>query len=97
VKGLMFLSSGYLHWTLNDERFRERIFRDLSVITMDYSHYPIESFLPGKTITHISCNWERIAYKAMETLALIAEGHEVCSVIREDVKLVRGDTVHPAP
>lgn len=94
VKGLMFLSSGYLHWTMNDKPFWDRIGRDLSIITMDYSHYPIESFYPGRTITHISCDWGKIAYKAMETLALIAADHEACTVIREDVKLIKGDTVH---
>ncbi len=96
VKGLMFLSSGSLHSAMRDEAFRRRMFKDFSVMTFDYSHHPIDPTSAERTITHIRCDWTHIARRAMETLMLLAGNHEVPSVLREEVKLVEGNTVFSA-
>ncbi len=94
VKGLVFPSSGALSPLLADERFRERILKDLTVVTTNYGPYPMEALIPGTTITHIACNWIQMASRAMDILAQVAEGHQVPEVLREPVELIKGATVY---
>ncbi len=94
VRGLMFTSAGWLYSALQYEPFRQRMMTDLSVVTINFGSYPLESFWPGRVITHVHCDWAEMAFRAMETLALAAEGSPVPEVIQERVELIVGDTVH---
>ncbi|HWL50968.1 MAG TPA: GntR family transcriptional regulator [Chthoniobacteraceae bacterium] len=96
IQGLVFPSSGVLSILAADPRFRERMLDGLSVVTTNYGPYPMETLLPGHTITHVACDWISIASRAMDILAQVAEGHQVPEVTREPVELVAGDTVHLA-
>lgn len=94
VKGLVFPSSGPLSQLVANERFRSRMLTDLTVVTTNYGPYPMETMLPGHTITHVACDWIKMACRAMDILAQVAEGHQIPEVMREPVELISGDTVH---
>jgi DNA-binding LacI/PurR family transcriptional regulator len=80
---------------LRDREFREKVTEGaISIVTTNYSLFPIESALPGTTIAHIRFDWQAMAWKTMNTLAMVAEGHPVPEITREPVTLIPGDTVH---
>ncbi|MBE2204358.1 MAG: LacI family DNA-binding transcriptional regulator [Chthoniobacterales bacterium] len=94
IQALVFPTSGSLNLLQSHPRFRERITDDLSIITTNYGQFPVESLFPGVSLTHITCDWSAMAGCALDTLALLAGGHQVPENICQPVELVPGETTH---
>lgn len=95
IQALFFPSSGYLNGTQSNSRFCDMIKNQLSIATTNYGLYPIESIFPGLDITHITCDWSRMAYRTLDMLALLAGGHQVPENIYQEVELISGETTYP--
>lgn len=93
VRGFFFPAAGCLHYLLADERFRERVLSGFPITTTNYGPYSMETLLPGRTITHITCDWAQIASRSMDVLAQVVEGRRVPEILREGVRLIEGETV----
>ncbi len=91
VKGLVFPASGCLHWLQLDERFRHLVLNGMALVTTNYGPFPLEALFPGHTVTHIECDWARMASRAMDSLALLAEGKPTPEVLYDDVQLIEGN------
>ena len=95
VQAFVLPTSTLLVNLLRDERFRRGVEdKQISLVTMDFGMYPMDAYWLGHTVDHVTCDWTRIGRRAMESLALLAAGHEVPEVIREPVGFTSGDTVH---
>ncbi len=92
---MLLTSSSYLAFLLANERFRKRVEDGLSLITFDYGVQAMNTYWPGMSITHVSCDWNRIGARAVEALVSILEGPEPPQAILEPVHLVEGQTMRP--
>jgi len=90
---MLLTSSSYLACLLANERFRQRVAEGLSLITFDYGIQAMNTYWPGMSITHASCDWSRIGTIAMETLIRTLQGNEPPHTKLEPVHLVEGQTV----
>ncbi len=94
VSAFVLTSSSYLLPLIRDAEFRSRIeSRSLSVATVDYGLYPPEAYWPGRTITHVVCDWAQVGQRAMATLSMIATGADVPQALRVPVTFEPGQTV----
>lgn len=95
VRAYVLTSSSYLGPLLADARFRDRLTqKQISLMTWDFGLYPMETYWPGHTITHVSCDWARIGHRGMAMLSQLAAGMDVPEVIIDPVSFVEGQTVH---
>ena len=94
ISAYVLTSSSYLSPLLADDVFRERIRQDLSIVTWDFGLYPMHTYWPGHTITHVTCDWSRIGHRAMDALAQLASGQAPPEIIKESVGFEPGQTVH---
>lgn len=96
IKAYVATTSSFLTGILAEDRFRARIASgEISVVAIDYGLHPMESYWPGHAVSHIACDWGRIARRAVETLAMLAAGHDVPETKAESVTFCPGDTIHP--
>lgn len=94
IQALVFPTSGCLANMQLHHRFCESVGNNLSVVTTNYGLHPIESVLPGRQVTHITYDWSQMAYLTLDSLALLAAGHQIPENITHEVQLVTGDSVH---
>ncbi|MCC7352084.1 MAG: GntR family transcriptional regulator [Phycisphaerales bacterium] len=96
-RALVLTSSSYLIHLLARERFRQAMGGEISVVAFDYGEQAMESYWPGRTITHVKCNWDEIGRKAIEVLFSLIERNDAPRTIHEPVALVKGSTVARFP
>ena len=92
-RALVLSSSSYLIPLLASERFRNAVPQQLSIAAFDYGIQAMPTYWPGKTITHVTCNWNDIGRKAIEVLFSLIEGDDAPRLIRQPVSIVQGETV----
>lgn len=92
-RALILTSSSYLIPLLASERFREALPEQISIAAFDYGTQALGTYWPGKHITHVTCNWNDIARKAVDILCSLIQGRDAPKVIRQSVALMAGETV----
>jgi hypothetical protein len=85
-------SSSYLHYLTPDARFRERIGRQMSVVSIDLGVYPMESYWPGFQFDHVACDWTQVGWQAANRLAQIVSGQDVPRVQTLSVRFQPGQS-----
>lgn len=95
ISAYVLISSSYLLSLIANQDFCDRIGRDISVVTIDFSSQPVESYWPGHAIEHIACDWPGVGRKALEMLDHLVGGHVVPEVVRHPVELVKGESCCP--
>jgi DNA-binding LacI/PurR family transcriptional regulator len=94
VSAYVLTSSSYLLPLIADADFRTKLEKNLSIITFDYGLYPIETYWPGHSISHVACNWPQMGRKAMDVLEQLYLGKDMPEVLFESVEFKEGSTVH---
>lgn len=95
-EAIVLTSSSYLNPLLESRRFRELLDTTLSLVAFDYGILPMHQYWPGKSITHVACDWREIGKQAMNMLAgLVQRSNDQPRVLRHPVSFVAGQTVRP--
>lgn len=92
-RAVILTSSSHVVPLVASKRFRDAVPGKISVATFDYGIQPASTYWPGRTITHVTCDWRAIGTKAIEVLFSLIEGDDAPQVTYEPVSLVEGQTV----
>lgn len=92
IQALVLTSSSYLKFLAADVAFRDRVGRDLSVVTIDFGVAPIEFSWPYQAVDHIVCDWQTIGRQAISLLGQVVEGQVVPECKTMPVSLKVGET-----
>lgn len=95
VQAFLLTSSSYLEHLTPDPRFRERLGRDISIVTTDYGLYPMQSYLPGVQFDHVTCDWPEVGRQAASRLAQVVAGQDVPYQQTLPVRFVPGQSCAP--
>ncbi len=94
TQALVLTSTSYLSPLLRSDRIREALSEWLSLVAFDYGMQPIETYWPGVSVSHVSCDWSKIGNHAMAMLfALVRGERDLPPIVREPVYWVDGKTL----
>lgn len=92
IQAYVLVMSSYLRSLLADDEFRRRMQKELTVVAFDFGLQAIDTYWPGHSITHVTCDWAKMGHRAMELLAVLASNGSLPEVVLEPVWLNVGDT-----
>jgi DNA-binding LacI/PurR family transcriptional regulator len=95
IQAYVLQTSSHLEPLVADDRFRQKLKGELSIIAFDYGKYPMEAYWPGRTVTHVRTSWAVAARTAMDNLGLLIMNRDVPEAVRLTIDFEPGQTVYP--